>query len=374
MIPSLYIHIPFCRKKCIYCDFYSIPYKDDVASAYIDALLEQIEKLEGIFNTIYIGGGTPTVIDKSLLAKLLQGLKGRCDGSTEFTVEANPESLSEEKISILLSSGVNRLSIGVQSLKDQKLSRLGRIHNAESAKKAVILSSKKGFKNISVDMIYGAWNESEEEWKEELEEVTKLPIDHVSCYSLTYEKETPLFTALEGGSVEPLEDDIVARMYEYAIDRLSVRGFKQYEVSSFAREGRQCRHNLNYWENSPYTGLGASAVSYSEGRREENVRDVRDYIKRVNGAEALVASSEKLPPLAMAKETAAVKMRTREGIDFGWFMSKTGFDLQVIEKAALKDLLEKDLIKYKKDKDFVTGVCLKRKGFLFCDTVSSALL
>jgi oxygen-independent coproporphyrinogen-3 oxidase len=374
MIPSLYIHIPFCRKKCIYCDFYSVQYKDAIASAYIDSLSKQIEGLGGIFSTIYVGGGTPTILDKGLLAKLLKGLKGHLNGATEFTIEANPESLSEEKIELLLASGVNRLSIGVQSLKDQKLSRLGRVHNSQAARQAVILSSKKGFNNISADMIYGAWDEDEEGWKEELEEVTKLPVTHISCYALTYEKATPLFNALKNGAVKPLEDDVVAGMYEYMVDRLSVRGFKQYEVSNFAKEGCRCRHNLNYWENSPYIGLGASAVSYAEGTRAENIPDVEEYIRRVAGGESLVSSSEKLPPLEMAKETAAVKIRTRDGIDFDWFKAKTGFDFTNLEKSALKDLLEKDLIKYKKDKDALTGVCLKRKGFLFCDTVSAAFL
>lgn len=374
MITSLYIHIPFCRKKCIYCDFYSIQYNEKLAAAYVDTLLKQIGALGQIFSTIYIGGGTPTVLDKVLLARLLKGLKKNFDASAEFTVEANPESLSEDKIALLLDSGVNRLSIGIQSLNDKKLSRLGRAHNSLSARQAVVLSSRKGFKNISIDMIYGVWGEGEEGWKEELEEATKLPASHISCYGLTYEKGTPLFGALASGTVVPLDDDITARMYEYTIDRLSVRGFKQYEVSNFAKEGFRCRHNLNYWENAPYIGLGASAVSYAGGTRAQNIPDAEEYVRKAVRGEGLVSSSERLEPTRTAKETAAVKIRTREGIDFDWFKSRTGFDLMDIEKCALEELLSKDLIKYKKDKGALTGICLRRKGFLFCDTVSSALL
>jgi oxygen-independent coproporphyrinogen-3 oxidase len=374
MAPSLYIHIPFCRKKCIYCDFYSLPYQEKLGDLYSAALAKQAGSLEGVFSTIYIGGGTPTILGKSALTKLLASLKGRFNDSTEFTIEANPESLSEEKASLLLSLGVNRISIGVQSLRDRKLSRLGRVHNSQAASQAVMLASRKGFKNISIDMMYGAWGEDESQWKDELEEATKLPATHISCYSLSYEKDTPLYDALSVGSVKPLEDETVAAMYEYTIDRLSVRGFKQYEVSNFAKPGYESRHNLNYWDNGAYVGLGASAVSYVDGSREANIADVEEYIRRVNDGTSIVASKEKLPPIKMARETAAVKIRTKTGIGFDWFKAKTGFDFQELESKAIKELIDKDLIKYKKDNGSVTGVCLKRKGFLFCDTVSSALL
>ncbi len=186
MISSLYIHIPFCRKKCIYCDFYSLPYQEKLGDAYAEVLAKQAGALVGVFKTIYIGGGTPTILSKSALTKLLESLKGRFNESTEFTIEANPESLSEEKASLLLSLGVNRISIGVQSLRDMKLSRLGRVHDSKSARQAVILASKKGFKNISIDMIYGTWGEEDSQWREELEEATGLPATHMSCYSLSY--------------------------------------------------------------------------------------------------------------------------------------------------------------------------------------------
>lgn len=374
MVPSLYVHIPFCRKKCIYCDFYSLPYQEGPGDSYIAALAKQASSLEGVFKTIYIGGGTPTILSKSALTKLLSSLNGRFNDSTEFTIEANPESLSEEKADLLLSLGVNRISIGVQSLRDRKLSRLGRAHNSQAASNAVMLASRKGFKNISIDMIYGAWGEDESQWKYELEEAAKLPAKHISCYSLSYEKDTPLHDALSAGSVKPLEDETVAAMYEYTIDRLSVRGFKRYEVSNFAKPGYESRHNLNYWDNGSYIGLGPSAVSYVDGSREANISDVEEYIRRVNDGASIVASKEKLTPVKMARETAAVKIRTKDGIGFDWFKARTGFDFQELEAKAIKELIDKDLIKYKKDNGSVVGVCLKRKGFLFCDTVSSALL
>lgn len=375
MDPSLYIHIPFCRQKCIYCDFYSTIYKEDLASSYVDMLLEQIRGLPHIdIPTIYIGGGTPTVLTAALLERLLRGLKRYIQMASEVTVEANPESLTGEKIELLLDLGVNRVSIGVQSFGDRKLKALGRAHNAKEARDAVHAAAKKGFKNIGIDLIFGAWMDDADMWKRELEDIGRFPVTHVSCYGLTYEKKTPLFQALENKSVVPLEDDIAASMYESAIDLLAVRGFKQYEVSNFAKGGFRCAHNLRYWNNDPYVGLGASAVSYIDGVRSKNISDVEEYARAFEDKRPLIESSEELLPIKRAKETAAIKIRTKDGIDFSWFKEKTGFDLRELEKKALPRLIEDGLIKYKKNGAEIVGVCLKRKGFLFCDTVSSALL
>lgn len=374
MTQSLYIHIPFCRKKCIYCDFYSIPHDEALSSSYIDAVIAQLNRLTGSFSTIYIGGGTPTVLDKVLLGRLLSVLKRFAKDAAEFTIEANPESLSEDKLRLFLDNGVSRISIGVQSFKDKKLSKLGRVHAARRAREAVLLTQKKGFRNINVDLIYGVWDERLEEWREDIEETARLPVTHISCYGLTYEKRTPLFDAVKRGSIRPLDDDAAADMYEYAIERLSVRGFKQYEVSNFAKDGYSCRHNMNYWYNNSYIGIGASAVSYVDGSREKNIDDAAEYVKRVNTGTSLVVSKEKLSPLKSAKETAAIKIRTSEGIDFAWFKEMTGYDFTELEKSALKGLFEKDMVKYIKSKSAIKGICLRRKGFLFADTVSSAFL
>ena len=374
MASSLYIHMPFCSRKCLYCDFYSKIYDPVQASSYIDILLKQLKELEGHFSTVYIGGGTPTVLDNKLLEKLLKAVAARSASAQEFTVEANPDSLDDEKIRLLAGCGVNRLSIGVQSLDERKLKKLGRIHSAEKARESVRLAAKMGFSNISADIIFGVWDETLDALKKDLDEILKLPLTHISCYSLTYEKDTPLFSAVKNKSVAPLEDDLVAAMYETAIDRLALRGFKQYEVSNFAKVGYECAHNLNYWDNEPYVGLGASAVSYIDGVRAKNVPSVGEYIKRHEEGRSLIESSEKLSPVRRARETAALKIRTSRGIDFAWFKAKTGYDFTELEKRAIIDLLDKDLVKYKKENNIPSGICLKRKGFLFCDTVSSALL
>jgi len=374
MVDSLYLHIPFCKRKCIYCNFYSSIYKEDEASDYVDAILLQLGRLTGPFKTVYIGGGTPTALDLPLLKKFLQGLSRISKGSVEFTFEANPESMDREKMKMLLDNGVNRLSIGVQSLRDEKLKKLGRIHNAGKAIESVVAASKMGFGNISIDLIFGLWSESPEGWKAELEEAVRLPAKHVSCYELTYESGTPLFGMLENKVISPPEDDVVAGMYETAIEELAFKGFKQYEVSNFAKPGFESRHNMNYWDNSSYLGLGASAFSYDSETRSRNVSDVREYTRLVLDGKNVTDFSEKLSPERRARETAAVKIRTRGGIDFKWFRNKTGYDLKDLEKKAIPKLIDDGLIKYTRDKDEVTGISLKRKGFLFCDTVSSSLL
>lgn len=308
------------------------------------------------------------------MSKLLKSLQKCLKQDTEFTIEANPESLDEDKVKLFLDSGINRLSIGAQSFRDKKLRMLGRIHDSRKAKEAVWLASKRGFKNIGIDLIFGVWEENIEAWKKEIEEAVKLPLTHISSYSLTYEKSTPLFEAVKNGSVKPLADDLAAGMYEAAIEGLAVRGFGQYEVSNFAKAGYECRHNLNYWNNNSYMGLGASAVSYIDGVREANIRDVGEYIRRMEMKKTPVVSSEKLSPVRRAKETAAVKIRTRDGIDFAWFKEKTGFDFQELEKRAIPKLIENGLLKYRKENGILTGVHLKRKGLLLCDMVSSEFL
>jgi oxygen-independent coproporphyrinogen III oxidase len=374
MAPALYIHIPLCRRKCTYCNFYSDIYDPDTASSYIDVLADEIARLEIRPPSIYVGGGTPTVLDNKLLERLLKSMQSLCGPDTEFTFEANPESIDPKKLKFLADYGVNRLSIGVQSLDERKLKNLGRIHSVEKALESPSIAERCGFRNINMDLMFGVWREKADSWKTELDRAVKLPVTHISCYELTYEKGTPLYNALQAKTLEPLEDSVTAIMYETAIDILSLRGFKQYEVSNFAKIGFECRHNLNYWDNNEYIGLGPSGVSYIDGVRSKRVSDTGEYIRRARENKSFIESSERLSPPARAKETAAVKIRTREGIDFRWFREKTGYDFRELEKKALPKLLEQGLVKYKKAGDTVTGVCLKRKGFLFCDTVSSALI
>lgn len=371
---SIYIHIPFCRKKCLYCDFCSVSLKDALAAQYVEVLCRQIRALRGPFYTIYIGGGTPTVLPITHLERLLNALQKSAHCISEFTVEANPESLDSEKLKLFLRFGVNRISIGVQSFNDAQLTKLGRIHTGIEARQAVLLSRKAGFKNISLDLIFGLPAQTLAQWKNDLKEAVALPVTHISLYSLTYEKGTPLFKKLKNRQIVPLAEDRAVRMYDGALAYLSKNGFIRYEISNFSKKGYSCKHNLNYWENNPYVGLGAGAVSYLNGTRERNISDVKKYIARVTSGKAPVVFKEKLSPLQSAQETAAIKIRTACGIDFAWFKKRTGFNFMDMEKDGVAQSLKDTFIEYVKTKTRISGIRLTKKGFLFCDSVSASFL
>ena len=295
-------------------------------------------------------------------------------GNVEFTIEANPESLTPEKLSLFLNEGVNRISIGVQSFDNSKLKKLGRIHDCVMALKAIENAAKAGFKNISVDLIFGVWGEELPAWEGDLRQASQLPITHISCYSLTYEQGTPIKESVKNGSIIPLEEEIVADMYKLAISNLVDKGFEQYEISSFSKPGFCCKHNLAYWNNDPYIGLGPSAVSYADGVRRENISDISGYIDKVRSGLQPVGSSEKLSHEDSAKETAALKIRTIEGIDFDWFKKKTGYEFLDLESEAIAKLEKDGLVEYKRTGLAAKTLCLTPRGILFCDTVSSAFL
>ncbi|MEM7816426.1 MAG: radical SAM family heme chaperone HemW [Candidatus Aenigmatarchaeota archaeon] len=374
MFNSLYIHIPFCIKKCSYCDFYSVVYQKNLVKDYIDTLCLQIKKLKYSFSTVYIGGGTPSILDYKLLKKLLKNLKKISYKVEEFTIEANPESLDKTKLNLFRDYGINRLSIGVQSFFDNKLKKLNRVHTAEDAIKAIELAYRCGFNNINIDLIFGVEDESLKNWKKELRKAVGLPIKHISTYAISYEKNTALFKKIKKKIYRPLEEEIVSDMYRFILNYLPLKGFIQYEVSNFAKKGYFCKHNLNYWNNGTYLGIGASAFSFDGRLRFQNIKDVKKYIKKIKNRESPIIFSEKLPSLRRALETASLKIRTKDGIDFRWFKKNTGFDFLNIKKDIIKNLIREGLIEYKKRKNKIVGIALTKKGFLFADTVSCNFL
>jgi len=374
MSKSLYIHIPFCRKKCPYCDFYSVNYNESIAALYLKVLSKQIKALEGNLSTIYIGGGTPTVLSKDLLKQLLRSLGTVSSGVSEFSIEVNPESLTKDKVKLLLDHGINRISIGVQSLADVDLTNLGRIHTSKQAQAAIAIVKKEGCNNINVDLMFGIWTQDLKGWRQELRDIVTLPITHLSCYGLTYEKKTPLYGELSRKNIHPLEDRVVADMYKVARDYLPKKGFSQYEVSNFAKDGFCCKHNLNYWQGNSYIGLGPSAVSFLDGTRKRNAQSIEEYIDKVNKGISPVVFKEKLSAKRSAREIAAIKIRTKEGINYDWFRQRSGFDFEQLQAEALVKSKKEGLICYRRKKGKIVAVYLSKKGFLFSDTVSSAFL
>jgi oxygen-independent coproporphyrinogen-3 oxidase len=367
---GLYIHIPFCKQKCPYCDFYSVPYDRISAARYIDILSKEIEKLNKKIVTVYIGGGTPTVLERELLDRLLMILAPVLSQSAENTIEANPESVDQDKYTVFLERGINRLSIGVQSLYQSKLQLLKRIHTVEEAQSAVSMAVKRGFKNISVDMIYGLPGETLESWKNELCHLVSLPVTHISCYALTCEKGTPFANAKRY-----IAEEVVSKMMWWNMRYLPKKDFLHYEVSNFAKQGYASRHNLNYWRNKPYFGLGASAVSYSEGVRSKNTSDLQEYIECREQGSGAVVSREKLSTLKRAQETAALNIRRVSGIELKEFKEETGYDFWSIAKRSSISYLRKcNLIQYRRKGRRIIGISLTKKGFLYADEVCAHLV
>ncbi len=275
-VPSagLYIHVPFCKKKCVYCDFYSAA-DMTFAEEYVKAVIRNIRYEKRVYDTVYFGGGTPSLLTVKQVSDILSAADIRT--GAEISMECNPESAGSEYLCELRSSGVNRLSFGVQSLNDEELQSLGRLHNAEKAERAVWLAEKAGFENVSADIMLAVAGQSFQSLNETLDRLLKLPLTHISAYMLKIEEGTPLSKKKELLEKIPGENE-TAEMYLMTVQRLAESGFKQYEISNFARRGMECRHNLKYWRCEEYFGVGPSAHSFLDGERFFCPADTEKFI------------------------------------------------------------------------------------------------
>ena len=319
MPESLYIHIPFCIRKCLYCDFLSVTYNESLAKAYTDALCKELILKKDIaeeLKTIYIGGGTPTILPEECFSQLFKCLKDnfKFSDSHEITIEANPGTVDKSKIDAMLSLGVNRLSIGVQSFNDDELKTLGRIHTSDEALKAIETIKNSGINNFSIDLIYGIPGQTLDSWKRTVSKAVELSPAHISSYELTPEKDTPLYRLIQSGEVKMPDEDLVLSMYDYAIDHLTSKGYEHYEISNFALPRFRCLHNLNYWDRGEYIGAGAGAHSFIRGFRSKNTDDIRRYIKDLNKGIIPKAESTDIKRDDAIKEFIFLNLRKTEGI------------------------------------------------------------
>jgi oxygen-independent coproporphyrinogen-3 oxidase len=326
--PGLYVHVPFCRTKCRYCGFYSRPIDEYDAAAVVRAMIAEMERFElgDDIKTIYIGGGSPSAIEREHLLCLVNRARQHCPATAEFTVEVNPGQVDMELLHELRKTGVNRLSIGAQSFIQQELDFLGRSHTVDDIRRAVRQGRSAGFDNISLDLIFALPGTDLDSWKRNLRSAIELQVDHISAYALSYEDGTPLGKARAEGLVEPVDEDTDRAMYELTIDELALAGVDQYEISNFARHDFECRHNLNYWANGSYAGVGPGATSHLHGTRSSNFADIDKYVRAVTSGESVVESSETLSGLERACETAVLNLRRRRGIDLMEFKSRTDYD------------------------------------------------
>jgi oxygen-independent coproporphyrinogen-3 oxidase len=317
MVRHLYIHIPFCPKVCPYCSFYKEASDRNQTKAFLDAMLREAETAAPGLRpeTVFFGGGTPTALSTSQLDLLISGLRARVDFSAveEFTIEMNPATVSLEKASALLALGVNRVSMGVQSWEEGLLSTLGRVHTGAQARRSFEILRAAGFSNINLDLIFGIPGQTEKQWKDTLQTTIDLGPEHISAYCLTYEEDTEYFQRFMSGEYPP-EDGRDADFFETAMDSLSGSGYAQYEISNYAKPGRECRHNLGYWRGEDYAGLGPSAFSTRAGARWRNIADTSEFIRRVQQGLPLADFSEDVTPAIRHAERIAFALRTSEGI------------------------------------------------------------
>ncbi len=370
---SAYIHIPFCAHKCGYCDFASLAGSDHLADRYLDALDREMAAQVGPreVDTIFIGGGTPTRLDARQLDRLL-GMTRRhfsLKAGGEWTVEANPGTLDAEKADVLAEGGVNRVSLGAQSFQPELLRVLERNHGPEEVPKALDLVRPR-FASWSFDLIFGVPGSTEELWAADLEAALALGPSHLSCYGLVFEKGTALWKQERLGLVSPVDEEAERGMYEHTIDRLAAEGLAMYEISNFASPGHESRHNLIYWANDAYFGVGLGAARYAQGVRSSNTRDLPAYLRRVEEGRDPTGPTEALEPEARARETAVLMLRrTVVGIDRPDFRERTGFDLDALAGEALARHRLGGLIE-----DDGRRVRFTREGLFLADTVLCDLL
>jgi oxygen-independent coproporphyrinogen-3 oxidase len=276
--------------------------------------------------TVFVGGGTPTLLPVPELDRLFAALERTVQRPAEFTVEANPASLNDDKVAVLRAHGANRVSMGAQSFHADELQALDRIHSPADIAPSVDVIRRAGFEHLNLDLIFGIPGQTQASWAESLRRAVELVPDHLACYGLTYEPQTPLWELLETGLIRPVAESIEAELYLMAIDYLEGQGFQQYEISNFARPGAESRHNIRYWLNLPYIGIGPSAASYIDGRRWRNVPDTAEYVRRMASGLQRAIDMEQLSPLERAGEAAMLQLRLVNGIDRATFRAVAGFD------------------------------------------------
>jgi putative oxygen-independent coproporphyrinogen III oxidase len=370
-LPGIYIHIPFCRKKCDYCDFYSVIPASDLQQRYTEALLTHLRETSQFVHspveTVYIGGGTPAMLGEKNLVTLLKEVQRlyAITSSPEITVELNPESTSFKLLSSLKKAGCTRLSIGVQSAVDDELKKLGRLHTFDEAKSAVELCRKAGFDNISVDLMYGIEGQTPESFRYSLQEVINLDPEHVSCYGLKVEQGTPLWDRRETADLP--DDDAQADFYETACTMLRQAGYQHYEISNFAKPGYASQHNLKYWRLEPYLGFGPGAHSDFAGRRYSIVSSLDAYIEGIENDGEVIEEMEEILPQQRAAEYVMLRLRLAEGFDPSEFLRQF-----MIWPDSIGDKLRE----YEKSGHAkVDGRwSLTEKGFLISNTIISSLL
>ena len=372
---GIYVHVPFCRSKCQYCDFYSLCTKEDkVSDGYLDAVCDHIKEAGELapnykVDTIYFGGGTPSFFGADGLAVILTTIRRNFDvaNEAEITLECNPDSISDRLLHRLRAEGFNRISLGIQSDDDEMLKKLGRPHTYGQAVTAFHRIRKAGFRNVSIDLMYGLPGQDLYHWQETLDNVLRLLPEHVSCYALKIEEGTPFYEMKDALNLP--DDDTVADMYLAAVETLRGRGFKQYEISNFCRKGQISRHNMKYWTGGEYLGFGPSASSDFASRRFTLKRDLQAYIAAIRDGGDIMEEMEEIPLRERAGEYLMLRLRTNVGIDQQEYEK-----MFLLPFAPLEDVLEKQRRLFHATQTDSGRWVLTPKGYLVSNDIITDLL
>ncbi|EIL8445759.1 oxygen-independent coproporphyrinogen III oxidase [Clostridium perfringens] len=370
---SLYIHIPFCAQKCLYCDFPSFARKDHLRKAYIEALNKEIislrEKHNNLeINTIFIGGGTPSVLEADELECLLKEVaKLNMAKDIEYSMECNPGNLTEEKLEVMKKYGVNRISMGLQAKQDNLLKGLGRIHNYKTFKENFLLAKKVGFNNINVDLMFGLPNQRLNEWEETLREIISLEPAHISAYSLIIEEGTAFYNLYENDKLKLPTEEEERKMYHLAKKILEENGFNQYEISNYAKEGKECRHNLAYWNMDNWIGVGSAAASYINGKRIKNISSVEEYINSINekgeAVEEIINNSKN----DNMEEFMFMGLRKINGIDENEFKNRFSMNINDVYGEILNKYIGEGLLIRESGRIFLSEKAIEISNIIMAD-------
>lgn len=373
---GLYIHIPFCEKKCTYCDFYSLE-TTHLMGGFLNALEREIHLRapllsadQKLCSTLFFGGGTPSLMSPAQVERVLEVVAQYYSFTpdAEWTMECNPGTVTRQSLQDYRSLGINRLSFGVQSFFADDLQFLTRIHSPEQAHEAVACARAAGFDNVNIDLIFALPGQTMERWQHNLATAVALDTEHISAYSLIFEEGTPLNAMKLRGEVREADEDIDAAMYEYTMNFLAAKGYRQYEVSNFARAGRECKHNLLYWQGKEYISFGPSAHGYYSGVRYWNARSLTRYSENVQAGKLPVLNSERIEGLSLMFERAFLELRS-EGIQVDAFRADFGIDLQVVLQPFLHKVAGEGIVH-----DNNGRLSLTAKGYQLCDMVTTDVI
>ena len=373
---GIYIHIPFCKSRCIYCGFYSTTNKE-LKERYVDALIREIHMRKDDFarlgtslspsstSTVYFGGGTPSSLSVCDIERIVGALESTFNGTpSEVTLEMNPDDVTKDYIKAVRQMGINRISMGIQTFDDSRLQFIRRRHNASQAEKAVMTIREEGIHNVSIDLMFGFPNQTMDEWVTDIDKAIALHPTHISAYSLMYEEDTPLFRMLQKGEINLIDDETSLAMYTELINRLTANGYEHYEISNFAMPGYRSVHNSSYWHDTPYLGFGAAAHSYNKDTRSWNIPDLKKYIESIESG-VLPSESEVIDADTHYNDLITTALRTREGLNLDDLPQKyREYALVNARKSISEHLLEAT----------DSHIRLTREGFFVSDMVMSELI